>query len=882
MAARSVRGYRIILFVFIIVLLFSAASAGLCEVYYWSSLDGYGRPLPGPQPEGWYYNNMGGDRGLLNVLGDEDAKCTASYTIPENGIYQGKLESIVEGESWGSLGIWYSLSGPISDTRTLNPSAIFHPMIKEEYQAEIVGMELQASLIESPLSNTHLMLSVQLKGYNAASQEVLVKETDWGNSDGLLDGPYPKSFYWPLTWEGTENIGVLVWLLDEAKIGDMIQMDGIRFKVQMPELPTAEEAFLLSLAMALENYDDATGMMQDRTNFRHSDYENVTATGKMAKILAMAMAHGFVDDALAKAAIVQTADTLLNTVPRGPAGINTLWPHFTRSGGTVPEENSEWASGDTAYALLDLIVALQMIDDPQGQLPDAIAMLKSIDWEPLRAPGGGIQHGYSADGVLLNNAWTGFGAETTGVILAALAGGSPGDYMAAPPTDNGSGFIIHSAYPIPSLYIDRFGHDWAELRMAETQEQLAWYSNYNTYLYSQGLFGLSAAETPLGLADDDYRAYGIGGKGDPDDGNHKVVVGHYAGMIASLQPAASEVMWIKLRDMGLVSPLNNMESMAVNPDTGELETVNYLKGGWNLSLQTEGWALSNKVVDAALKKAFFSVPELDQAYDWLFPNNGDADGDGLVSFSDVIAILQALSGDPNAPLVRASADQDGDGILGLKDALGILRQIALGVGFDHCPLDPNKILPGYCGCGTPDTDSDGDGTPDCIDNCPITPNPNQEDADSDGTGDYCETPPESFLLEGEDGVGDGGDNYRSNASGVEALLLMDGEETQWISSFPYEDGGYDVTVRYSNDQVYNPPRDFETVSLYMDDVLVGQFETENTRVSGEEGGSGWNVFTDASVGSVSLTTGSHMFKISVSGGDQYGMEIDKIDFTESP
>lgn len=40
---------------------------------------------------------------------------------------------------------------------------------------------------------------------------------------------------------------------------------------------------------------------------------------------------------------------------------------------------------------------------------------------------------------------------------------------------------------------------------------------------------------------------------------------------------------------------------------------------------------------------------------------------------------------------------------------------------DDCPDDPAKTEPGICGCGVADTDTDGDGSADCVDLCPDDP-----------------------------------------------------------------------------------------------------------------------------------------------------------------
>ncbi|MBR4985800.1 MAG: amidohydrolase family protein [Proteobacteria bacterium] len=112
-------------------------------------------------------------------------------------------------------------------------------------------------------------------------------------------------------------------------------------------------------------------------------------------------------------------------------------------------------------------------------------------------------------------------------------------------------------------------------------------------------------------------------------------------------------------------------------------------------------------------------------YDGNYSAANDADGDGIPNHLDNCPTMF----NPIRPMDTARKQADADG-----DTIG-----------DICDLYPNcKANDASCGGGgpvVPADDRDGDGIPDSSDNCPDTPNADQNDADNDGKGDVCDLCP---------------------------------------------------------------------------------------------------------------------------------------------
>lgn len=137
-----------------------------------------------------------------------------------------------------------------------------------------------------------------------------------------------------------------------------------------------------------------------------------------------------------------------------------------------------------------------------------------------------------------------------------------------------------------------------------------------------------------------------------------------------------------------------------------------------------------------------------------------------------------------------------------------------------------------------------------------------------GDGRLCFGP--EGLLQVESGVGNGVVMGRSNASNAQTVLLHQGQSRS-LSLNASANTPYKVFVAYSNDGAA------DTIEVAVDDVVVGTFQTVDTRLSGGVPGSGWNVFAASEPIEVgTLSEGEHDLELRVLASDQFGVELDAV------
>lgn len=168
-------------------------------------------------------------------------------------------------------------------------------------------------------------------------------------------------------------------------------------------------------------------------------------------------------------------------------------------------------------------------------------------------------------------------------------------------------------------------------------------------------------------------------------------------------------------------PENNEAQPCVNDDSpvpGDApidgcSDIGDFVGAQNVAIDVDLTAVDDALPEANVGVAYTAMPLV---IGGLPPYTVQVTGGAVPDGMHVDAVTGVLSGTPT----QAGAFSFG---LQASDAAGavVTGTYDVSVIVDLCPDDPAKTEPGACGCGAPEDDWDGDGTPDCIDLCPFDP-----------------------------------------------------------------------------------------------------------------------------------------------------------------
>jgi len=123
--------------------------------------------------------------------------------------------------------------------------------------------------------------------------------------------------------------------------------------------------------------------------------------------------------------------------------------------------------------------------------------------------------------------------------------------------------------------------------------------------------------------------------------------------------------------------------LIVSVVNAEMSNANYritssvISGGGSVMSSTNYHLMSTIGQSSSIGNSSSTNHHIDAGfwYTMLLNSVGDVNGDGLVNLEDVIAALQAVTGQSPITIFK-EADADGDGKIGLVEALHILRKLS--------------------------------------------------------------------------------------------------------------------------------------------------------------------------------------------------------------
>ena len=130
-----------------------------------------------------------------------------------------------------------------------------------------------------------------------------------------------------------------------------------------------------------------------------------------------------------------------------------------------------------------------------------------------------------------------------------------------------------------------------------------------------------------------------------------------------------------------------------------------------------------------------------------------------------------------------------------------------------------------------------------------------------------------FNISGESGLGDGQIMSRSNAYNQSTLWLHSNESRNYTFQLS-QASRFNIKIRYGNDNF----GETERIKVFIDGVSVGEIESRDTGNECSEVACGWNEFYEDMLENIGIESGEHDLTLTISGGDEYGIEIDHLFF----